>query len=274
MLLLFLKVASAPALILGGSLVQRRFGQSVGGRFVGLPLTSLPLLALLAAADGRSFAGDAAAATLGGGVAQSAWCLVYAAAARRRGPLVASVLATGGFVVVCLALYVVHLPVLVAAALATASIPGALLVWPETAHEERPPSASRYDLGARMLAGCAFTLAVTGLSVALGARAAGLVGAFPVLTVVLAAATHRRDGAAAVGAFLESVMAASLSVVAGVTVVALALPTLGPLVAFPAALAAAVAAQLVPLGRARRWWVGRPAASAPAVRPADPVAVG
>jgi hypothetical protein len=252
MLIVFLRVATAPALVLAGSLIQRRYGQSIGGRFVGLPLTSLPLLALLCVSEGRSFAGAAAAATLGGGVSQSAWCFAYALAARRRGPVTAVTVATGAFAAVCLALYAVHLPVGVAAALSAASVVAALYFWRSCSADDRPPAGSRDDLGARMVAGGAFTLAVTALSVSLGARGSGLVGAFPVLTVVLAAATHRRQGPAAVGAFLESVMAGSLSVVAGLTVVAVTLPAFGPLVAFPAAVAASVVAQLAPVGRVRR----------------------
>jgi hypothetical protein len=252
MWLIVLRVAIAPALIAGGSAAQRRWGQAIGGRIIGLPLTALPLLMLLALAQGRAFAATAAGANLEAGVAQSAWCLAYVLAARMWRPLTSLAVATATFAATCMVIYHLPLPPLVSAALSAAGVFAALAVWPHARGPERPATTGRYELPARMVAGAAFTLMVCESAAMLGARAAGLVGALPVLTVVLTVASHRRDGATAANQFLEGVMRGSLSVVAAVAVIALVLPTHGALVAFPLALVAALAGQMIPTERLGR----------------------
>ena len=253
MVLLLLRIGAAPVLILAGSLAQQRFGHAIGGRLVGLPLTSLPLLALFAAAHGATYAASAATATLAGVVGQSAWALSYALAARRHGPVRSAAVATAAFGAVCLLLYGADLSLIPAAVLATVSVAGALAVWPATSASPHPGGeASRGELYGRMAAGSAFTVAVTGASGSLQPQAAGLFGSYPVLTVVLAVVTRRRGGVGAATVFLEGVVAGTLSVVAALVAVAATLSVLGPIGAFPLAVGVAVAAQLVPVGWARR----------------------
>jgi hypothetical protein len=245
-MLLLLRVTLAPLLILAGSLAQRRWGQAVGGRLISLPLTSLPLLLLLSLSDGPAFAASAARAALAAGVAQSAWCLAYALAAQRHRPAVAVALATSLFALVCVVLDRVPVPTPVAAVLATASVLGALRWWPPAGEDDRPGRTTRSELPVRMMVAAAFTLALTASAASLGARPAGLVGALPLLTVVLAVATHHRDGAATTNRFLHGVMAGSLSVVAALLVLALALGSLPLPVTMVLAIAAAAGAQCLP----------------------------
>lgn len=252
MTLLLLRITIAPLLILAGSVVQRRWGQGIGGRVIGLPLTSLPLLLLLGLSQGPTFTAGAARASLAAGVAQSAWCLVYAGAARRRPPLAALLISTAAFTAICVALAFVPLSTPVAALASGVSILGALALWPvpgAVVHEARP---TPHDVPVRMVVAALFTLVLTECAASLGARPAGLVGAFPLLTVVLAVATHHRDGGAAVHRFLAGVMAGSFSVVAALVVVAEALPHAGLGVTFLAAVVASVLAQLAPALRPAR----------------------
>ena len=201
---------------------------------IGLPLTSMPLLLLICLSHGKAFAGAAAEATLAAVTAQSVWCLSYAAVARRAG-VIASVSASSAcFGAVCLILYRLALPPVVAALLAAASVVVALAVWPEpdldtpaTADAKNPT-----DLGLRMLAGTTFNVGITGAASSLGARAAGLASAYPVLTVVLTFATHARQGSQAALQFLEGAMTGSMSVVTGLAVLAFMLPGFGPLAAW------------------------------------------
>lgn len=246
MVLLAFRVVSAPVLVLAASVAQQRFGQAVGGRFVGLPLTSLPLLALLAAADGVGFAAAAATAALAGVVAQCVWAIVYVHASRRYGPAASTAAASSAFALTCAALLGMHLGLAPAAVLGAASVVGCLAVWPRAtgSHQARP--ATGRELGGRMATGSAFTVAVTGASGSLGPQAAGLLGSYPVLTVVMAIATHRRDGAGAASDFLDGVVAGTLSVVAALATVAATLVPLGPIGAFPLAVGASLAAQVVP----------------------------
>jgi hypothetical protein len=285
MVLLVIKMTIAPVLVASGSLAQRRWGPAVGGRIIGLPLTALPLLALMTMLDGPHFAAAAARANQAGGVAQAAWCLTYVLAARRFRPAAALGLATAAFAALAVAAGQIDLSVWAAAAASGAAIVVGLLAWPRTPGGLEPSRPWRWELPVRMVVAALFTFLLTESASALGARAAGLLGAFPLLTVILAVATHAGTGPVATERFLHGVLAASWSVIAALLVLPLLLPHVAAPVAFAAAVLAALAAQSLATLRAPRsrpWPVAgrRPARSArprrdqhrtiPAAMPAAP----
>jgi len=82
---LFLKPLITPALIGMASLAGRRWGPTVSGWVVGLPLTSGPVAFFLALNQGERFASAAAVGIMAGRISQAAFSLAYAwIAARRR----------------------------------------------------------------------------------------------------------------------------------------------------------------------------------------------
>ncbi len=83
--ILILKLVATPLLILGASLAGRRWGESVSGWFVGLPLTSGPVVFFLALEEGAGFAASAAQGCLAGTAAEAGFTLGYAIAARHAG---------------------------------------------------------------------------------------------------------------------------------------------------------------------------------------------
>src|SRR5579863_1629709 len=100
---LALKLAVTPLLILAASLAIRRWGEIVGGWFVGLPLTSAPVCFFLALDQGTAFAAGSCLGSLAGAASEAAFVFAYSAAARRFGwPLALAAgsfaYAAGGFV--------------------------------------------------------------------------------------------------------------------------------------------------------------------------------
>src|SRR5271155_1603248 len=83
MFLLLLRIAIAPLIVVAGTLVQRRFGNAISGLVIGLPLTSLPLLWLVALQHGGAFASSMSGAILVGSTAQVVVIWVYAFMAAR-----------------------------------------------------------------------------------------------------------------------------------------------------------------------------------------------
>ena len=75
---LLLKILVTPALIGTASLAGRRWGHSISGWLVALPLTTGPITFFLAVNHGTAFAASAAAGTLAGGISQAAFVLAYA----------------------------------------------------------------------------------------------------------------------------------------------------------------------------------------------------
>ena len=76
-MLVALKIAIAPVLILACTLVARRWGPAVGGWVLGLPLTSGPVSVLLFLERGPNFARHAAGGTLLGLAAGAVFCVSY-----------------------------------------------------------------------------------------------------------------------------------------------------------------------------------------------------
>src|SRR5512147_1291905 len=75
--LLLLKLLVTPALIGTASLAGRRWGHSISGWLVALPLTTGPITFFLALSHGPAFAASAAAGTLAGGISQAAFVAAY-----------------------------------------------------------------------------------------------------------------------------------------------------------------------------------------------------
>src|SRR3984893_4106535 len=81
---LALKLVLTPALIGGATLAGRRWGQSVGGWLVGLPLTTGPVAFFIALDHGAAFAAAAVVGSLVGAIAEAAFSVAYGWSATRR----------------------------------------------------------------------------------------------------------------------------------------------------------------------------------------------
>src|ERR1700680_2227784 len=75
--MLLLKLILTPLLLGGVTLAGRKFGPTVSGWLVGLPLTSGPVSFFLALEQGHVFAAHAAQGSLMGVISLSAFCVVY-----------------------------------------------------------------------------------------------------------------------------------------------------------------------------------------------------
>jgi hypothetical protein len=242
MFLFLLRVAIAPLIVVGGTLVQRRFGHAVGGLVIGLPLTCLPLLWLVALQHGTSFASSMSGAILVGASAQAVVIWVYALLAPRISPILAVAGALGSFVVTIGALNLLNLPVLLASLLATAAFAVALYWWPYT--ESAPQESGRYRLMLRVAISAGFTLFLVSLAGQIGPGFSGLFAALPMMSLVMAYVTHRELGANASAQFLHGVTKGSFSYVASMLVLADLLRSGNVGLAFLSAIGVALTVQL------------------------------
>ena len=101
--LLLVKLALAPALVVGSSLAGRRWGHEVSGLLVALPLVAGPILLITELEHGAHFASRAAAASLLGLVALASFVVVFARAARHAGWPIAVLAGWVAFLAVALA---------------------------------------------------------------------------------------------------------------------------------------------------------------------------
>jgi hypothetical protein len=233
MFLLVLRIAIAPLIVAAGTLVQRRFGNAIGGLVIGLPLTSLVLLWLVALQHGSAFASSMSGAILIGTTSQVAVIWVYAALAPRISPALAMAAALGTFVLGIGVLNVVNVSVLFASVLAAAGFAVALYWWPYT--DFGPQESGRYRLVLRIIISASFTLFLVVSAGRLGPGFSGLIAALPMMSLLMAYLTHRELGANASAQFLHGVTKGSFAYVASMYVLAVLLRTGDVAVAFVAA---------------------------------------
>jgi hypothetical protein len=261
MILLF-KLASAPVLILGVTLLARRWGPVVGGLAMGVPLITGPVSIITAIEQGAVFAREAAVANLVGQVSTCLFCFAFAQATLRFGVWACLAIGVATFFAATMLWSQVGWSLVSALALLVASL--FVLARSIPAAKDRIPAriAPAWDLPARMLVSAAFVLAITGVTPHLGPQLSGLVAPFPVFTLVLAGFTHLTQGPIPARAMMRGVIIGSLSFAAFFTVVASCLePNLVMWVYLGATIASVTASSLVYLVlhlAARPWPWPRP----------------
>jgi len=93
MTVLLLKLTLSPTIIAVASLLTRRFGPTVGGWLIGLPVTAGPVALFLALDHGANFAARVSTGFVAGVSGQAAFVLGYVALARRGAPWMTALLA-------------------------------------------------------------------------------------------------------------------------------------------------------------------------------------
>lgn len=246
--MLALKLVLVPAFLLLVSLAGRLWGPSVAGRLAGLPLVTGPILFFLALEQGADFTARAAVAALSAVVASQCCSVAYAHAAQRVPWPLALCASLSTWFCAALALSMLPSSAPLALALALATLMLAPRLFPKVVLPPVTARQSRLELASRMVAGAALTLAVTWAGSVVGERWTGLLSVFPLLGSVLAVFSHRTYGAAYAAVILRGLALGMYSFAAFCVALSLALPRLGVAGGFVAAVAVALAAQVVTKG--------------------------
>jgi hypothetical protein len=248
--LLLVKLALAPALVVGSSLAGRRWGHQVSGLLVALPLVAGPILLITELEHGAHFAARAAAASLLGLVALASFVVVFARVAHvvRAGAWPIAV--AGGwiaFLAVALAFSATSIPAGVALALAVAAFALAPLLLPHDPYTSDGPLAPLpvWDLPARALATALLVLGLTGAAAGLGATLTGVLTPFPVSNTVLAAFLLVLEGPVQLDEFFRGFLRGAYGFCAFCFLVAVLVVPLGAAGAFSVALLGALVVQLI-----------------------------
>lgn len=253
MTVLVLRLALTPATVLLASLVQRRLGHRLGGRVVGLPLTTGPFLLLLLLTEGTAATALAAGGVVAGQLAVVVFCLGYgrlAGVLRRPAlTLVAALTLSATSLLIVAAITATWATALVV----LAAIAAALLSWAAPAVVV-PSATSRWETPVRVVAAGSVVAALTGTVHLLGAQLAGVLSSAPVILSVLAPTTHRSCGPDAAGALLRGTLVSMPGTVVFAVVLAYTVVPLGGAVSYPLAVLGLVLTDKVrgPVGAALR----------------------
>jgi hypothetical protein len=243
-----LKLTVTPVLILAASLASRRWGESVGGWFVGLPLTSGPVCFFLALDLGADFAAASCLGSLAGVVAEAAFCLGYGFVARSLGWPVAIVAATVGFVLAATIAQFAGLPLWPLTATACAALSLALWLLPNLGRGSKElPRLPPWDIPVRMIVATSLVLGLTALAPYAGPRLSGLLATYPVFAAVLAVFSQRGRGAAAAIQVLRGLLTGLFAFIGFFAALTLSLPPLGIAAGFAIATLVALSIQAASL---------------------------
>jgi len=238
-----LKLTLTPVLILAASLAGRRWGQTVGGWLVALPLTTGPVTFFLAMEQGTGFAARAAEGALAGAAAEACFCLAFGAATDH-GAAIAFLAGSLAFIAVGIPIGAARLGLPLAAMVTIASLALALRLLPgRTAAGAEAVRLPVWDLPARMAVATALVLGITSAAPLLGPRLSGLIATFPVFGAVLGIFAMRQQGAAAARQVMRGVLAGLFSFAAFFLALGLSIERLGIALGFVTAGLVAVAVQ-------------------------------
>lgn len=244
MTLLAAKLLLAPLCVVAVSLAGRRWGIAVAGVLGGLPVVAGPILLVETLLHGRDFGSDAAAGTLLGLAALTAFVVIYGRAAAAVGPIPSVLCGWTAFLLGVAILSPIQPPLALSLIAVAACFALGLRLLPSTPWP--PPAVATppwWDLPGRALAALTLVLVLTAVSGALGPHLSGLLAPFPVITSVLAVFTHTHGGLAQVNVLLRNFLFGFYGFAAFCFALAIALPALATGVAFGVATVAALAVQ-------------------------------
>ncbi|RDU95779.1 hypothetical protein [Trinickia dinghuensis] len=249
--LLVFKLVVTPLLLAATTLAVRRWGESIGGLLLGLPLTSGPISVFLALEHGPAFAAQATTGSLIATVAQAAFCAVYCRVASR-GWVLALTSACATFAVIAGILQHVPLPEIGLFLAAVAAVLLALGLIPNKATKASRLAAPWWDLPLRMGLIAGLVVGVTLIAPYVGAQTSGVLASFPFMAIILAVFTHRQIGHVAAQQLMRGMVAGLLSFAACFYILSLTLMRLNLVAAYSVPILCTLAIQAVSLYRMQR----------------------
>jgi len=200
-----LKLVSVPIFISAVSIVTRRWGASVGGLIIGLPLTSGPVLFFLALEQGSNFASVAAQGTLMGLISLSSSCLAYSLLSFRFRWRISFVGCCTAYFAASVFLYFVSAPLVLSLVSVLAFLAFVWRVMPPGAAGKSSRKPPAWEIPARIVSATAMVFLITETATFLGPHFSGLLTPFPVYATILAVFIHKFEGPDASVQFLRGV---------------------------------------------------------------------
>jgi len=206
MSLLLVKAILAPVLIGLASWIARRWGPTTGGVFTALPLTSGPVVLVLALERGRSFAAAASVGALLALISLSGFALAYSWSSRRLQWTGSSLLGCGAYLICTLLLQRWSIPFDITFLIVCGILSACVYAMPLDSLTESRSPAPAWDVTVRMLLAAILVVGITTSAPAFGPRVSGLLTPFPVAATILAAFIHHFDGYRAARQFLRGLL--------------------------------------------------------------------
>lgn len=245
MSILLLRLLLTPSLVVLVSYIQKRWGHAIGGRVIGLPLSTAPFLVLIYLMEGADQTARAAHGVVAGQIAVVSYCFIFSFLSWRKSWPIA--LLTGWLVAGIADFTLVQLSSTWLAG-ATVVLVSAIAVkfWPKPLFDDHAVRIPQWwETPMKALIAGTLVASLTWAKDVIGLQAAGVLASMPVILSVLAPMTLRTYGPSAVSDLLRGTTKSLGGSVMFSTVVAATITVLPAPSAFALGLAALVTTDLV-----------------------------
>lgn len=221
--LLLLKVTLGPLMVALSHYLGKLKGHGIGGRLIGLPITTGPFILIISIQEGTQFGKHAAHGVLLGQIALAIYCWVYTFISPRMNWYQA--IATATATVLTVGYATTHIPFTTTEALVTlvAIWLLAMRFWPNAPTDAVFVRSPKWELPVRIAVTLTIFIGLAALAPHLGPNISGALSTYPVIASVISAFNHRRYGPASTMATLRGLMESFPITIAFIAILAYAL---------------------------------------------------
>lgn len=193
--LLALKIFLSPLLMLIVTRLQARSSAGAGGRFMGWPLVTGPIIFIIFLQEGSAFAAKTAHGALLGQISLIAFAWSYALVALRAPWYLSIATATVTFIGSVYLVSLIHIPLWLTFILLVVALFLVNKFWPTYQPITTPLSSPRWELYLRIGLVIALVFALSEFSQTLGPSLTGGFSTYPVIATIMGTFNHKRFGA-------------------------------------------------------------------------------
>lgn len=193
--LLALKIFLSPLLMLIVTRLQARSSAGAGGRFMGWPLVTGPIIFIIFLQEGATFAAKTAHGALLGQISLIAFAWSYALVALRAPWYLSIATATVTFIGSVYLVSLIHIPLWLTFNLLVVALFLVNKFWPTYQPITTPLSSPRWELYLRIGLVIALVFALSEFSQTLGPSLTGGFSTYPVIATIMGTFNHKRFGA-------------------------------------------------------------------------------
>ncbi|MEJ6493496.1 MAG: hypothetical protein QNM01_02630 [Actinomycetes bacterium] len=245
MSILLLRLLLTPTLVVLVSYIQKRWGHALGGRVIGLPLSTGPFLILIYLMDGAGQTANAAHGVVAGQIAVVSYCYIFTYVSWRKAWPIA--LLAGWFIAGLADFTLTHLASTWLAGATVVFVSAiAIKFWPRPLTDDQSVRVPQWwETPMKALIAGTLVATLTKIKDVIGVQEAGVLASMPVILSVLAPTTVLSYGPAAVSELLRGTTKSLGGSVMFSTVVAAMITVVPAPVAFALGLAALISTDLV-----------------------------
>ena len=193
--LLALKIFLSPLLMLIVTRLQARSSAGAGGRFMGWPLVTGPIIFIIFLQEGSAFAAKTAHGALLGQISLIAFAWSYALVALRAPWYLSIATATVTFIGSVYLVSLIHIPLWLTFIMLVVALFLVNKFWPTYQPITTPLSSPRWELYLRIGLVIALVFALSEFSQTLGPSLTGGFSTYPVIATIMGTFNHKRFGA-------------------------------------------------------------------------------